>query len=40
MEIRDSDIFERYKAYKMRLAEGEITSVPIGSHLINSIIYI
>ena len=39
MEIRDSAIFARYKAYKMMLAEGKITSVPIGSHLINSIIY-
>ena len=39
MEIKDSAIFKQYKAYKMLLAEGEITSVPIGSHLINSIIY-
>ena len=38
-KIKDSAIFKQYKAYKMMLAEGEITSVPIGLHLINSIIY-
>ena len=38
-EIKDSAIFKQYKAYKIMLAEGEIKSVPIGAHLINSIIY-
>ena len=38
-EIKGSAIFKQYKAYKIMLAEGEIKSVPIGAHLINSIIY-
>ena len=38
-EIKGSTIFKQYKAYKIMLAEGEIKSVPIGAHLINSIIY-
>ncbi|MET7029805.1 phospholipase D-like domain-containing protein [Sediminicola luteus] len=38
-DIKDSDIFKQYTTYKMMLLEGKLTSVPLGSHLVNSIIY-